>query len=314
MTRIFLTLLLVLAVSASPILAANPTTPWAGQLFNSDTYSNISGFQLSFTGIVTGSGNLDDSIQVNGWKGFGGSPFPSSGYIADGVISGTEGDDYYNGWWLVDLTTSERRLVSDWDASSGLAITSSAFSTALTSGDAVAMIHPFIVPQSGTIIKEGLTGTAAADSLECFTAVGNVWLNGLSLEVTTGAGSTSELANFVIGLAAGTGTGYTRVGLGKDLNGLAAGVIEYVDPKEVLVWAIAADTTVSTKTPVLTDSLGYTRASVQVVSPQLARRDWRILIPDGHKVKLLLPGSSTATVVNVSAQWSAAEGGAYLRK
>jgi len=126
---------------------------------------------------------------------------------------------------------------------------------------------------------DAMTGTAAADSFTCFTAVGDVYLTGLKFYTTVGAGATSELCNFVLQVGAAGGV-IVRMGEGKNLNALAAGVVQYLNPS----------------TAVLTDSLAYVRNSASAANPVVeSGTDWRILIPSGSVIKLTMPGSSVAT-------------------
>jgi len=146
------------------------------------------------------------------------------------------------------------------------------------------------------ISVSGLTGTAAADSLTCFTVTaGDIWVTDLSLEVTVGAGATAELANFcaVLGTAGGV---IVRLGEGKDLNNLAAGVVEWLAPA----------------TAVLTDSLGYVRNAASATSVIMSVTPWRMRLPQGSIIKLLLPGSSIVTGVKVNMTWQPATAGAAV--
>jgi hypothetical protein len=135
----FTLFLAVLLVMAAPSFAASPTTPWAGQLFNSDIYSNLQGNQSFFAGIAM---NTDaDTIYVYNWQSYGGNPGRSTaGFVADGVVSGTDGDDAYNvDYYLYDITTGIYKDITDWDASAGMIVTAT-FSPTVTAGNYVAIV------------------------------------------------------------------------------------------------------------------------------------------------------------------------------
>ena len=141
-----------------------------------------------------------------------------------------------------------------------------------------------------TTTSSSLAGTAADDSLTAFTVSGgDIYITGLSMNTTVGAGATSEVLNFI--LDTGTyGTTITRVGLGKDLNDLALGIVQFVNPA----------------TAVLTDSLGYYRTATMVSDPVVEIIQWRIRVQSGTIIKLNLPGSSTTTRVACTLVWQRA--------
>ena len=139
------------------------------------------------------------------------------------------------------------------------------------------------------------TGTAAADSFTCFTVSGEVWMTGLSFYTTAGAGATSELCNFVLQQGA-TGGVIVRVGKGKDLNNLAAGVCQWLSPA----------------TAVLSDSLAYARNAASAANPIMEVVGWRMKLVDGSKIKLLMPGSSVTTKARASMNWYPAARGSKV--
>ena len=137
-----------------------------------------------------------------------------------------------------------------------------------------------------------LTGTAAADSLIAFSvgSLADIYVYELSMEVTVAAGATSELANFVIVMGGTAGT-IVRLGEGKNLNSLTAGVLQWVSPA----------------TAVLSDSLAYGRTSASATNPVVGIVPWKLKLTAGSKIKLLLPGSSTATKIVCNMKWGRAE-------
>ena len=139
------------------------------------------------------------------------------------------------------------------------------------------------------------TGTAAADSFTCFTVSGEVWMTGLSFYTTAGAGATSELCNFVLQQGAAGGV-IVRVGEGKNLNALAAGVCQWLNPA----------------TAVLSDSLAYARNAASATNPVMEVVGWRMKLVDGSKIKLLMPGSSVTTKARASMNWYPAARGSKV--
>ena len=133
----------------------------------------------------------------------------------------------------------------------------------------------------------GLAGTAAADSLTCFTVTGgDVYMTSLAMILTTGAGATAELANFCIYNGAAGGV-IVRIGEGKDLNALAAGVEQWFKPA----------------TAILSDSLAYNRNAASAGNPVVEIVPWRIRLAEGSVIKLILPGSGTATRMRAELNW-----------
>jgi len=156
---------------------------------------------------------------------------------------------------------------------------------------AVALIHNSIRYYSTSGAQ---TGTAAEDSFTVFTVSGgDIYLYGLSMNVTTGAGATSELINFV--MDTGTyGTTIVRLGEGKNLNDLASGIVQSLNPL----------------TAVLTDSLAYYRTATMITNPVVEIIPWKIRLQSGTIIKLLMPGSSITTVATATMTWEKAEGSA----
>lgn len=148
----------------------------------------------------------------------------------------------------------------------------------------------------GVATTSNLIGTAAADSLLCFTAVGDVYLTSLSMELITGPGATAELANFVWQEGAAGGV-IVRIGEGKDLNSLTTGLVQWLNPA----------------TAVLSDSLAYGRNASSATNPIMEVVGWRMLMKSGSKIKLTLPGSSVLTTVRVSMKYEPSSVGAYVQ-
>jgi hypothetical protein len=152
---------------------------------------------------------------------------------------------------------------------------------------------------TGQVLSTTKTGTSAVDSFTCWTATGNVILTWLGFEITTLA-SQADLVNFCLDY--NPGTQIVRLGQGKDINGLAVGMNEYLG--------------LGTISDLLTDSLAYVSGvAASATAVVLTVSPWRLWIPDGTVIKLLMPGTNAAAVASlrVDVKWYPAEKGAILQ-
>jgi hypothetical protein len=245
---------------------------------------------LTAGGVSIGEGliymqNVTDSLRSELTSTTGLASFPTGVFHANGVsiaeaLAWTQdsiraiGAQLYDGTGEIDTTLENVR---------------GAITTLQVDLDSLQLIGPQLSTTSE------FTGTANADSFTCFTVSGEVWLTGLSFTTTAGAGATSELANFVLQQGAAGGV-IVRVGEGKNLNNLAAGVCQWVNPA----------------TAVLSDSLAYVRNAASAANPIMEVIGWRMKLVTGSKIKLLMPGSSVATKARASMNWIPAARGSTV--
>jgi len=131
------------------------------------------------------------------------------------------------------------------------------------------------------------TGTSSAtDTCQAFVVSGGaIIVSGLSFQIQTAA-SQSDVILFSI---KGHGAAPTKLGLGKDINAMAAGVTEFLNP-------------IGGNLGVLTDSLGYTPVLGTTSFIEAKTYNYEIRVPSGATIQFAMPGTNAAATAVLKAR------------